>query len=150
MLSNEEKRKLDKINMVLNNLEQKLNYDMELCKEMANVIDVIVENNALEERLNKVDTHIPVLVQKIKSLIKGCNYSCNEAREKVLVSIQKILLDNKDEEKVKRYIDKIQKTIDCCVEEYEMYIRSTYYSKYHNGNDKNDVLGMNISDLIVL
>ena len=33
MYSSEEKGKLDKMNMVLNNLEQKLNCDIELCKK---------------------------------------------------------------------------------------------------------------------
>ena len=150
MYSSEEKGKLDKMNMVLNNLEQKLNCDIELCKKIANLIDMTIETNKLEERLSQVETHIPVIKQKIKDLVTSCNSSCNESRKDVLLSINKTLPINKDEEKTEKYISKIRRTIDCCIEEYEIYIKSTYYSKYHVGNSENDVLGMRISDLIIL
>jgi len=109
-----------------------------------------IETNKLEERLSQVETHIPVIKQKIKDLVTSCNSSCNESRKDVLLSINKTLPINKDEEKTEKYISKIRRTIDCCIEEYEIYIKSTYYSKYHVGNSENDVLGMRISDLIIL
>ena len=56
-----------------------------------------IEANKLEARLSQVDTNIPVIKQKIKDLV----ISCNESRKAILLSIKKMLLINKDEEKVR-------------------------------------------------
>lgn len=111
------------------------------------MIDVIIETNELEKRLRQLKTYIPAIKQKIKDLVTSCNSSCNESRNDVFLSINKTLPINKDEEKTEKYIAKIRRMIDCRVAEYKIYIKSTYYSKYHVGND---VLDMNISDLIIL
>ena len=54
-LSLEKKRKLDKMNMVLNNLEQKLGGNEELCQGIAKIIDMTIENNELVARLEEID-----------------------------------------------------------------------------------------------
>ena len=71
---------------------------------------MIVETNELEERLSEINTHIPIIKQKVKDLIRSCKLNCDEARKDILLSINQMLPINSDEEKTKEYISKILKT----------------------------------------
>ena len=151
IVSKEERKKYEKINMILNNLEQKLNKDSELCKAVANLIDMIVETYELVEHLDNIETKIPVIKQKINDLITSSISSCNQERKNVLMIIHEIILDNNENEKSKDYMSKIQKTIDYCVEEYPIYVKSSYYCKYHTSENKmSNISDLRMSDIIML
>ena len=85
--SKEEKRKLDKMNMLLNNLEQKLDGNEDLCRRVAKVIDMTVENSLLASRLGEIDTCIPEIEKRISALLSSCQNSCDRARNDVVSEI---------------------------------------------------------------
>ena len=85
--SQEQKRKQEKMNMVLNNLEQKLGGNEELCQGVAKVIDMTIENNELVSRLEEIESNIPEIEQRISNLISSCVTSCSQARTDVMLAI---------------------------------------------------------------
>ena len=72
----EQKRKQEKMNMLLNNLEQKLAGNEELCQGVAKIIDMTIENNHLVARLEEMESDIPEIEQRISNLIASCITSC--------------------------------------------------------------------------
>ena len=146
----EQKRKQDKMNMVLNNLEQKLGADQELCQGIANIIDMTIEVNELIQRLERVKTNIPVIEQKIIELMNRCALSCSEARKDVCSSVYGRLSETNQENAPAKMI-KVQRTIDYCIANYLTYTKSQYYAKYSVGIDSTRTTSsMSIKDLLML
>lgn len=140
----EEKRKQEKMNMVLNNLEQKLGADEDLCQGVARIIDMTIENNELVVRLEEIESNIPEIEQRLLS-------SCSKARSDLLLKIHNELLGVKDKEKTIEYMLKLQKTIDYCIENYSTYIKSKYYAKYSPGRDSTkNISSMSTEEILML
>jgi len=131
----EQKRKQEKMNMVLNNLEQKLGGNEELCQGIAKVIDMTIENNKLVSRLEEIESNIPEIEQRISNLISSCVTSCSQARTDVMLAIHDMLSESSERPKTTEYILKIQKTIDYCIADYPTYKKSGYNAKYCVGGD---------------
>jgi Skp family chaperone for outer membrane proteins len=125
----EQKRILDNINMVLNDLEQKLGGNEELCQGIAKIIDMTVELKELVARLSDIESNIPEIKDRIRNLILSCIASCSQERDRVMNAIRDNISDRSEERK-KKYMSKIQKTIDNCVENYSIYKESRYNAKY--------------------
>lgn len=119
------KKELEKTNMVLNNLEQKLNKEEDLCSSVANLIDLIVETEELIEQLQMVDTKILVIKTRIRSLIRELLEDKEKQKEETINRIKESLMIEKVE-----YIEKLKRTINYCVENYKLYQQSNYYLKY--------------------
>ena len=85
--STEQKRKLQKINMIMNNLEQQLCEDEELCRGVAKIITMSIEAEELVERLESIKSNIPPMEQRRLDLIKECLSSCSETRENICMQI---------------------------------------------------------------
>ncbi len=142
---------LEKLNMVLNNLESKLLKNEKLCIRVATLIDMLVECRELVKELNSIDTNIPILKQRISETIKGCNESVREEIIRTMESIKQKLAEE-GAEMSEEYIIKIKNTIESCVNEYETYTHSRYYIKYsskhnHNYDQNTQVL---IKDILFL
>ena len=133
--SMEQKRKQEKMNMVLNNLEQKLGRNEELCQGIAKIIDMTIENNELVARLEEIESDIPEIKQRISNLISSCITSCNQARTDVMQSIYDVLSESCEKPKTIEYMLKIQKTVDYCIADYPTYKKSGYNAKYCIGGD---------------
>ena len=131
----EQKRKQEKMNMVLNNLEQKLGANEELCQGIAKVIDMTIENNKLVARLEEIESDIPEIEQRISNLISSCITSCSHARTDVMQSIYDVLSESGEQPKTIEYMLKIQKTVDYCIADYTTYKQSRYNAKYCVGGD---------------
>ena len=113
------------MNMVLNNLEQKLNKDNRLCSAVADLIDLIIETDVLLENLNMVDTHILIVKARIRNLIKELEVDKEIQIEETINHIkEKLLVDNQV------YLQKIRNTIEYCIENYKLYQQSNYYMQY--------------------
>jgi phosphotransacetylase len=144
----EQKRKM---NMVLNNLEKKLGCNKSLCQAVAMLIDMMAENAILTARLEEIKSNIPEIQRRISDLISSCTLSCDKAREDVLNGIYRTLSNGGETPISDEYMLKIEKTIDCCIEEYPTYKESTYNAKYCvRGNSDNGTLGMSIEELLML
>lgn len=116
---------MKKMNMVLNNLEQKLNKDNRLCSAVADLIDLIIETDVLLENLNMVDTHILIVKARIRNLIKELEVDKEIQIEETINHIkEKLLVDNQV------YLQKIRNTIEYCIENYKLYQQSNYYMQY--------------------
>ena len=126
----EEKRQLEKMNMLLNSLEQNLKENENLCKSIAKIIDMTVENNELTSRLEAIKTNIPEIQQRISTLILNCVESCNQARKNTMLAIYNQASGGSTTTKAPEYILKIQRTIDYCIANYQSYLKSKYNSKY--------------------
>ena len=133
--SQEQKRKQEKMNMVLNNLEQKLGGNEELCQGIAKIIDMTIENNELVARLEEIESDIPEIEQRISNLISSCITSCNQTRTDVMQSIYDMLSESSEKPKTIEYMLKIQKTVDYCIADYPTYKKSGYNAKYCVGGD---------------
>jgi len=131
----EQKRKQEKMNMVLNNLEQKLGGNEELCQGIAKVIDMTIENNELVARLEQIESDIPEIEQRISNLIASCITSCSQARTDTMQSIYDMLAESSEKPKTIEYMLKIKKTIDYCIADYSTYKKSGYNAKYCVGGD---------------
>jgi len=131
----EQKRKQEKMNMVLNNLEQKLGGNEELCQGIAKVIDMTIENNELVARLEQIESDIPEIEQRISNLIASCITSCSQARTDTMQSIYDMLAESSEKPKTIEYMLKIKKTIDYCIADYPTYKKSGYNAKYCVGGD---------------
>ena len=146
-----QKRKQEKMNMVLNNLEQKLCGNKELCQGVAKVIDMTVENNQLVSRLEGIESDIPEIEQRISNLITSCITSCSEARADIMMIIYDMLSGGSEKPKTIEYMLKIQRTIDYCISDYPTYKKSGYNAKYCIGGDASkNTSNMNIEELIML
>ena len=101
----EQKRKLDNMNMVLNNLAQKLGGNEELCQGIAKIIDMTVELNELVARLSVIESNIPEIKDRIRNLILSCIRSCSQERDRVMNAIRDNISDRSEERKkeYKRY-----------------------------------------------
>ena len=133
MTNNEYYKKLTEMKVRFNELSQKLNNDYGLCSQVANLIDLTAETRELTERLSCVDSKIPSINLKIQALISGCNNNLSQYYENTLSNIittftqsGRVLPDG--------YMTKIQKTISCCIENYEIYKTSDYAIKYSQNN----------------
>ena len=125
---------MKKMKMVLNNLEQKLNREEDLCSSVANLIDLIVETDVLVESLNMTETHILVVKTRIRNLIRELLDDKDKQTEETLNHIKETLMIENVE-----YIEKLRKTIDYCIENYEIYQESNYYKKYHTQTKDNSI-----------
>lgn len=147
----EQKRKQEKMNMVLNNLEQKLKGNEELCQGIAKVIDMTIENNELVARLEEIESDIPEIQQRISNLITSCITSCSQARTGVMQSIHDMLSASDENPKTIEYMLKIQKTIDYCIANYPTYKKSGYNAKYCVGGDaRKNTSSMSTEELLML
>lgn len=147
----EQKRKQEKMNMVLNNLEQKLKGNEELCQGIAKVIDMTIENNELVARLEEIESDIPEIQQRISNLITSCITSCSQARTGVMQSIHDMLSASDENPKTIEYMLKIQKTIDYCIADYPTYKKSGYNAKYCVGGDaRKNTSSMSTEELLML
>lgn len=147
----EQKRKQEKMNMVLNNLEQKLGGNEELCKGIAKVIDMTIENNELVARLEQIESYIPEIEQRISNLIASCITSCSQARTDTMQSIYDMLAESSEKPKTIEYMLKIQKTIDHCIADYPTYKKSRYNAKYCVGGDTTkNTSSMSIEEILML
>ena len=147
----EQKRKQEKMNMVLNNLEQKLGGNKELCQGIAKVIDMTIENNELVARLEQIESYIPEIRQRISNLIASCITSCSQARTDVMKSIYDIMSESGEKPKTIEYMLKIQKTIDYCIADYPTYKNSGYNAKYCVGaNISKNTSSLTTEELIML
>ena len=122
------------MNMFLNNLEQKLGGNEELCQGIAKVIDMTIENNYLVARLEEIESDIPEIEQRISNLITSCTPSCGQARTDVTEPICDKLSGDSGKPITTEYMLKIQKTVDYCIEEYSTYKQSAYNLKYCIGD----------------
>lgn len=139
------------MNMVLNNLEQKLGANEELCQGIAKVIDMTIENNELVARLEQIESDIPEIEQRISNLIASCITSCSQARTDVMKSIYDMLTDSGEKPKTIEYMLKIQKTIDYCIADYPTYKKSGYNAKYCVGaNISKNTSSLTTEELIML
>ena len=144
--SQEEKRKLGKMNMVLNNLEDKLGGNEELCRGIAKVIDMTIENQELVARLEELKSDIPEIEQRISNLITSCITSVSQARTDIMQAIYDRLAEGSEKPKTLEYMLKIQKTIDYCIADYPTYKKSRYNAKYGDvGNSR-----INVQELLGL
>ena len=147
-LTEQQKRTRQKLNMVLNNLEQKLKHDAVLCASVASVIDVIVETEQMICNVGAVQTKVPVLQQRLLDLVKDCESSCMQYSIQAMQSIQQRLIQ-KGENVSDEYMGKIQNTIDYCVSEYEEYKSSEYYARYSSSKQASDA-EISIVNLLLL
>ena len=147
----EQKRKQEKMNMVLNNLEQKLGGNEELCQGIAKVIDMTIENNELVSRLEEIESNIPEIEQRISNLISSCVTSCSQARTDVMLAIHDMLSESGERPRITEYMLKIQKTIDYCIADYPTYKKSGYNAKYCVGGDSSkNTSSMATEELLML
>ena len=149
--SQEQKRKQEKMNMILNNLEQKLGGNTELCQGIAKVIDMSIENNELVSRLEEIESNIPEIEQRISNLISSCVTSCSQARTDVMLAIHDMLSESSEKPRITEYMLKIQKTIDYCIADYPTYKKSGYNAKYCDGGDSTkNTSSMTTEELLML
>lgn len=147
----EQKRKQEKMNMVLSNLEQKLGGNKKLCQRVAKVIDMTIENNKLVARLEEIESDIPEIEQRISNLIASCMTSCSQARFDVMKSIHDMLSESSEKPKTIEYMLKIQRTIDYCIADYPTYKKSGYNVKYCVGGDPSkNTSSMSIEEIFML
>ena len=147
----EQKRKQEKMNMVLNNLEQKLGCNEDLCQGIAKVIDMTIENNELVSRLEEIESNIPEIEQRISNLISSCVTSCSQARTDVMLAIHDMLSESGERPRITEYMLKIQKTIDYCIADYPTYKKSGYNAKYCVGGDSSkNTSSMTTEELLML
>ena len=149
--SQEQKRKQEKMNMILNNLEQKLGGNTELCQGIAKVIDMTIENNELVSRLEEIESNIPEIEKRISNLISSCVTSCSQARTDVMLAIHDMLSESGERPRRTEYMLKIQKTIDYCIADYPTYKKSRYNAKYCVGGDSTkNTSSMTTEELLML
>ena len=130
----EKTRQLQKINMIMNNLEQQLCEDEELCRGVAKIINMSIEVEELVERLESIKSNIPTMEQRRLGLIKECLSSCSETRENICIQIISMIEENGKNDIPAKMV-KIHSTIDSCIENYSLYKQSEYYSKYGSCED---------------
>lgn len=126
-VKSQEEKQSEKMKMILNNLQQKLNE--ELCGQIANVIDVMTETAEVIGKLSKIDTCIPLMQSKIKNLIEDCLEDCQLLKSNVLRNIRSYAIQIKARQP-EEYADKIEKTIAYCVSNHDDY-EKTDYCKYY-------------------
>ena len=144
-----EQKMKQKMKMILNNLEQQLCYNKELCQDVAKIIDMTVEINDLESKLEQVETNIPVVEEKLAKLIGDCVLSCAEYRKNVTIKIYDIFSNESGEPRAAEKLMKIHKTIEYCIANYLIYKKSKYYSNYSD-NKETTVTTLSIEDLLKL
>lgn len=148
--STEQKRKLQKINMIMNNLEQQLCEDEELCRGVAKIINMSIEVEELVERLESIKSNIPTMEQGRLGLIKECLSSCSETRKNICMRIIKMLEENNKKD-IPAKIVKIHSTIDTCIANYSLYKQSEYYSKYDSNEDSaSNLTSLSDEELLLL
>ena len=123
----EQKRKQQKINMILNNLEEQLCGNEELCRGIVKIIDMKVEADELVGRLESIKTTIPAMEERRVNLINECLTSCSETRKNICSRIIDILEENNKKEIPAKMI-KIHSTIDSCIAHYSLYKKSEYFA----------------------
>jgi hypothetical protein len=137
--------------MLLNNLEQKLDGNEDLCRRVAKVIDMTVENSLLASRLGEIDTCIPEIEKRISALLSSCQNSCDRARNDVVSEICHMYADKGAKHSTTEYIIKIQKTIDNCIAEYATYKKSHYNAKYCQRTDVTQIApGIKDDEMLLL
>lgn len=99
----------DKLQVVLNNLKQKLEYSQEILEEVDMAINLIAQEK--DSTMQESDNVMALILKEIE-----------------LYLIQKEKIVNE------KYIEKIEKTIKYCVKNYDLYISSDYYATYHKDN----------------
>lgn len=130
------KKEIERMKMVLNNLKQKLNNNQILCSKVAELIDLIVETDIMIEKLNLVDSHLLVVKRRIKNMIRELDEDKKSQTEETITLIKKeLLLDDNNEV----YIEKIRKTIEYCVKNYEVYQQTNYYYQYHTQVENSEI-----------
>lgn len=147
----EEKRKHAKMNMILNNLEQKLGGDEELCQGVAKIIDMSAENSLLIARLSQIKTSIPEIKKRILELTLACDASCSKERNNIMLAIHDKMSTSEDKPKSPEYMIKIQRTIEYCIANYEIYKQSSYNAKYcENGQSLKSPQCMTEDEILML
>jgi hypothetical protein len=150
-MNNTGKQSLEKMNMVLNNLKQKLGGNTELCQAVAMVIDMTVENAILTSRLEEIKSNIPEIQRRISDLISSCTLGCDKVREDVLNGIYHTVSNGGETPISDEYMLKIEKTIDYCIEDYPTYKKSGYNAKYCVGGDSTkNTSSLTIEELLML
>lgn len=130
------KKEIERMKMVLNNLKQKLKDNQILCSKVAELIDLIVETDIMIEKLNLVDSHLLVVKRRIKNMIRELDEDKKSQTEETITLIKKeLLLDDNNEV----YIEKIRKTIEYCVKNYEVYQQTNYYYQYHTQVENSEI-----------
>lgn len=130
------KKEIERMKMVLNNLKQKLKDNQILCSKVAELIDLIVETDIMIEKLNLVDSHLLVVKRRIKNMIRELDEDKKSQTEETITLIKKELhLDDNNEV----YIEKIRKTIEYCVKNYEVYQQTNYYYQYHTQVENSEI-----------
>ena len=147
----EQKRKLDKMNMNLNNLEQQLYGDEDSCKVLANFIDMTIETNALVSRLSQIQTSIPVIREKILKLIDECMICCAEQKQNISNNLYEAYVAQCGESNATEKLMKVHKAIDTCIADYDTYTQSQFYKKYcSKEKSAQDSTSLSISELLML
>lgn len=148
--SQEQKRKLQKINMIMNNLEQQLCEDEELCRGVAKIINMSIESEKLVERLESKKSNILTMEQRRLDLIKECLLSCSETRENIGMRIINMLEENGKKDIPAKMV-KIHSTIDTCIANYSLYKQSEYYAKYGSSEDSvSNLTSLSDEELLLL
>ena len=130
------KKEIERMKMVLNNLKQKLKDNQILCSKVAELIDLIVETDIMIEKLNLVDSHLLVVKRRIKNMIRELDEDKKSQTEETITLIKKeLLLDDNNEV----YIEKIRKTIEYCIQNYEVYQQTNYYYQYHTQVENSEI-----------
>ncbi len=151
MKKTEIETKRDKIKMVLNNLEQKLNNEQDLCSDIARLIDMSIETNLLMQRFENIETSIPVIRDRIINLLASCVECCNSSRENIINRISQKLIDGGKSSGIEEYIEKIQKTIDFCIDNNEIYKQTEYNAKYGTHADiSKSIVSLSTEELLLI
>lgn len=131
--ANQEKEQ-QKMNMILNNLEQQLGGSKEFCRNVAKVIDMNVETNALLLHLEQMKTNIDVIEKKRIEVIESCIESCSNIRKEVLAKIYQMNAEINERTKLAKLV-RIETAINYCISNYPLYKKSKYSVKYGSGID---------------
>lgn len=123
----EQKIRQDKVNMRLNNLEQKLGGDESLCHEVAGVICRAIEMCQMVDEWDRQETSFQTLIKC--DIVNRCIQEHNEKTNDVYSRI-KTRLEGINKSTAEEKYDKVRKTIKYCVENASEYEKSDYYHKY--------------------
>lgn len=123
----EQKIKQEKMNMILNNLEQKLDCNETLCYEVADVICRAIELCQMVDEWDRQETSFQTLVKY--DIVNRCIQEHNKKTNDVYSRI-KTRLEGVNKSTAEEKYDKVRKTIKYCIENASEYEKSDYYHKY--------------------
>lgn len=123
----EQKITQDKVNMRLNNLEQKLGYDEALCHEVAGVICRAIELSQLVDEWDRQETSFQTLIKY--DIVNRCIYEHNRKTNDIYSRI-KARFEEVNKQTSEKTYEKVRKTIKYCIENASEYEKSDYYHKY--------------------